>query len=70
MKKCIAMIPIICLMMLALCAPSTAQGLRDDFTTLADWKPLAFPKIPSHSTYAVGGEKATGFVDYIEVSFR
>ena len=34
-------------------AQMTAQGFREEFDTLAHWKPLTFPKIPRHSIYAI-----------------
>lgn len=41
-------------------APLSAQmlerGFREDFNTLANWKPQTFPKIPRHSTYAIQNE--------------
>jgi hypothetical protein len=29
------------------------HGFREDFETLASWKPLTFPKIPRHSAYSI-----------------
>ncbi|MRR15964.1 MAG: DUF3047 domain-containing protein [Deltaproteobacteria bacterium] len=37
-------------------AQTTGQGWREDFQTLANWKPLTFPKIPRHSTYSIERE--------------
>ncbi len=50
------------LIMVPFCAPGAAQGFREDFETLADWKPLTFPKIPRHSTYAIGGGGADRYL--------
>jgi hypothetical protein len=47
-------------MALPLLAQTPAQGLREDFNTLADWKPLTFPKIPRHSVYAIEKDGANG----------
>jgi hypothetical protein len=36
--------------------PRAAEGdvlLREEFTSLAAWRPLTFPKIPRHSTYSI-----------------
>jgi hypothetical protein len=50
------------LALLALAAPAVAGEvlLREEFATLDAWRPLTFPKIPRHSTYAVGGDAAAG----------
>lgn len=32
------------------------QGFREEFNSLADWKPLTFPKIPRHTTYRIQKE--------------
>jgi len=37
-------------------AQMTDQDFREDFQTLANWKPLTFPKIPRHSTYGIERE--------------
>ena len=37
-------------------AQMTEQGFREEFQTLADWKPLTFPKIPRHTTYGIRTE--------------
>ena len=51
---------LILLCMLVMAMPFNAhaqqQGLREEFETLANWKPLTFPKIPRHSTYSIGKE--------------
>ena len=44
------------LMVAPLDAQMTEQGFREDFQTLANWKPLTFPKIPRHSTYSIERE--------------
>lgn len=62
MRIRMAMVLICCLMTVSLCAPAAAQGFREDFETLADWKPLTFPKIPRHSAYAAGGEGADRYL--------
>jgi hypothetical protein len=46
-----------------LCAPAVhgADGevlLREEFTSLDAWRPLTFPKIERHSTYAIGSDAA------------
>lgn len=40
----------------ALDARTPDQGIREDFNTLDNWKPLNFPKIPRHSTYTIAKE--------------
>ncbi len=40
----------------ALDARTPDQGIREDFKTLDNWKPLTFPKIPRHSTYTIATE--------------
>jgi len=45
-----------------LAAWTSAQGLREDFNTLVDWKPLTFPKIPRHSVYAIHKDGANGIL--------
>ena len=40
-------------MTVPLCAQPAEQGFREDFETLANWKPLTFPKIPRHSAYSI-----------------
>jgi len=45
------------ILLTASCAAQTMeQGCRDDFATLANWKPLTFPKILRHSTYSIERE--------------
>lgn len=39
-----------------LCAQTSEQGFREEFNSLDNWKPLTFPKIPSHSTYKIQKE--------------
>jgi len=60
MKVRIAIIMVLCLMALSLGAQTPEQGFRENFETLANWKPLTFPKIPRHSTYSIqkNGEKS------------
>ncbi len=52
----------LCLMILPGCTPAAAQGFREDFETLSDWKPLTFPKIPQHSNYVIAGEGSERFL--------
>lgn len=46
-------------MSFVLCAPAAAGAaagdvlLREEFTSLEQWRPLTFPKIPRHSTYSI-----------------
>jgi len=40
----------------ALHAQMLEQGFREEFNTLANWKPLTFPKIKRHSTYSIEPE--------------
>ncbi len=60
MKIRIAIIMVLCLLALPLGAQTPEQGFRENFETLANWKPLTFPKIPRHSTYSIqkNGEKS------------
>jgi hypothetical protein len=54
-------VPILCILLAALAvfmpaAPAAAEGdvlLREEFTSLEAWRPLTFPKIERHSSYAV-----------------
>ena len=38
------------------------QGFREDFATLARWKPLTFPKIAHHTTYSIHKEGEKSFL--------
>jgi hypothetical protein len=49
-------------MALPLHAQTSAQGLREDFNTLADWKPLTFPRIARHSVYAIQTDGSNGIL--------
>jgi len=53
MTKTILIITAILLITVPLCAFSAERGFREDFETLANWKPLTFPKIPRHSAYSI-----------------
>lgn len=49
----------------ALDARTPDQGIREDFKTLADWKPLTFPKIPRHSTYTIETEGPNSMLEAV-----
>ncbi|PKN96195.1 MAG: hypothetical protein CVU43_21955 [Chloroflexi bacterium HGW-Chloroflexi-5] len=53
MTKTILIITAILLMTVPLCAQPADRGFREDFETLANWKPLTFPKIARHSAYSI-----------------
>lgn len=56
MTALIAIILMQLLMAFPLAAQSTDSGFREEFESLANWKPLTFPKIPRHSTYSILNE--------------
>lgn len=58
MKRPLLIIAAILLMSCPLHAQMLEQGFREDFETLASWKPLTFPKIPRHSVYHIEKEGA------------
>jgi len=52
----------ILLITVPLCACAAEHGFREDFETLANWKPLTFPKIPRHSAYSILKEDGKGIL--------
>jgi predicted small secreted protein len=62
MTKNILIIMAILLITVPLCACAAEHGFREDFETLANWKPLTFPKIPRHSAYSILKEDGKGIL--------
>ncbi len=56
MTALIAMIFVLLLIAPPLQAQMMEQGFREEFNSLADWKPLTFPKIPRHTLYRIQKE--------------
>jgi hypothetical protein len=56
MTRIILIIAAILLQTAPLCAQTPHLGFREEFATLANWKPLTFPKIPRHTTYSIQKE--------------
>jgi hypothetical protein len=62
MKKTIRIIAALLLMAVPFYAGAADQGFREEFDTLAGWKPLTFPKIPRHSTYSILKEDGKSYL--------
>lgn len=62
MTKTMLIILLIFIIALPLGAQIMEQGFREDFKTLANWKPLTFPNIPRHSTYSIQAEGGKGIL--------
>ena len=58
MKRILIVLVMIVIMAIPLHARIMEQGFREEFDTMAHWKPLIFPKIQRHSTYAIQKEGA------------
>jgi hypothetical protein len=57
---------LISLSILMICSPLNAQvsehGFREEFNSLENWKPFAFPGIPRHTIYSIHKEGGKGFL--------
>jgi hypothetical protein len=62
MKILALTIAALCLLTLPLSAQDPKAGFRVDFQSLDGWKPLTFPKIPRHSTYAIQKDGKDGIL--------
>ncbi len=58
-RTLVILIMIMVIIISPLYAQMMAQGVREDFKTLENWKPQTFPKIPRHSTYSIQNEGGT-----------